>query len=112
VLKQDDETDIAKGVGKSASMVSKYLNPENERESPGFKSAAIFAEWIAANPERGKEALRRHVAFIERALPGKDTTPQGLLLAAVKKAERELEDMKMVARRLPGVEWEEPKKKK
>lgn len=112
VLEHDDETHIASGVGKSPSMLSQYLNPECERESPCFKSAAIFAEWIYRHPERGQEALRRHIAFISRAIPGMDSTPEGLILAAVSKVETELKDVRAIVQTLPGVEWSAEKDKK
>lgn len=94
ILEWGDETQIANGVGKSSSMMAKYLSPEDCHESPLFKAAAILAAWIDGNHQSGNEALRRFIGFVSRAIPGTDTTPEGLILAAVSKVETELADIR------------------
>lgn len=64
-----DEDDIAKGVGKSSGMISQYLDPGCERESPIFKAAAILTAWIDANPDDGQKALQTFNSFVGRAYP-------------------------------------------
>lgn len=68
-----DETEIAKEIGISAGMISQYLNCNDERQSPLFKSAAILAAWIAVNPDGGMEALTTFHCFVRRALKGKES---------------------------------------
>lgn len=68
-----DEGDIAKVVKKSPGMISQYLNPNDDRESPLFKAAAIFAAWIEVDADGGLEALTTFHCFVRRALNGKET---------------------------------------
>lgn len=67
-----DESEIAKVVEKSPGMLSQYLNPNDDRESPIFKAAAIFAAWIEVDADGGLEALTTFHCFARRALNGKD----------------------------------------
>jgi len=67
-----DEGEIAKVVKKSPGMISQYLNPNDDRESPIFKAAAIFAAWIEVDADGGVEALTTFHCFARRALNGKD----------------------------------------
>lgn len=67
-----DEIEIAKNAGVSAGMVSQYLNPNDDRESPIFKAAAIFAGWIEQDPDGGVEALTTFHCFVRRALKGQE----------------------------------------
>ena len=67
-----DEGEIAKVVKKSPGMISQYLNPNDDRESPIFKAAAIFAAWIEVDADGGLEALTTFHCFARRALNGQD----------------------------------------
>lgn len=67
-----DEGEIAKVVKKSPGMISQYLNPNDDRESPIFKAAAIFAAWIEVDADGGLEALTTFHCFARRALKGQD----------------------------------------
>lgn len=71
-LEHGDDAALAEALGVSPGIVSQYLNKNDLRESPIYKAACIFAEWIHRNPENGKAALDVFCYFVRRSLPGKD----------------------------------------
>ncbi len=72
-LRYKGETAIAELIHISPSMVSQYLNPNDERESPLYKAAAILAAWIEDDETGGTNALTLFNTFVHRALPGDAT---------------------------------------
>jgi hypothetical protein len=92
VLDHTDEVEIAKRVGKppGSELLSQYLSPNNDRESPLYKAACILAAEIDIDHARGLRMLRVFNEHVERALPDEGASE---LLAKVKKCESELQGL-------------------
>lgn len=71
-LRYGGQEAIAEKVRKSAGMISQYMNPNDERESPFYKSAAMFAAWIEDDADAGLEALTTFNILVKRALRGNE----------------------------------------
>lgn len=68
-LEYGDDTKLAERLGVGPGMVSQYMNSGDGRESPIYKAACMFAEWIDLNPEAGCKALEIFNYYVERAKP-------------------------------------------
>jgi predicted transcriptional regulator len=75
VLAFGDETEIAKRLGKSVGLISQYLDPNNDRESPLLKAARMLAALADIDPIRGREALELFNMYVHRSMPVIDARP-------------------------------------
>jgi len=64
------EIQLAEKLGVSPGLLSQYFNSNDERESPIYKAAAMFSEWIDLDPENGCAALEVFGIYVKRALRG------------------------------------------
>jgi hypothetical protein len=69
-LNHGDEIAIAEKTGMGYSIVSQYLSPDNDRVSPIFRSAQMFAAMIEIDEENGRAALDVFNYFVRRAQKG------------------------------------------
>lgn len=71
-LEHGDEVEIAKILGVSPGLISQYLSPTDERESPLFKAAAILSAMLETNTVGGCKALNLFTTYCKRSLPDKE----------------------------------------
>lgn len=69
------EAEIAKRLGKSPGLISRYLNPNDDKESPIYKAAAMLAVLMDIDPEAGESALEIFTYYVERAKHHADDKP-------------------------------------
>ena len=92
---------VSASTGASANILSQWFNPNELRESILFRAATILAAWIETDAARGREMLRRFVAFVERALPESDPSIEGQIKRAVEKTEVDLAQIKYFVTQMP-----------
>lgn len=63
------EVHLAERLGVSPGLISQYFNPHDTRESPIYKAAAMFSEWIDLDPDNGRAALELFCLYVRKALP-------------------------------------------
>lgn len=64
---------LAKALGKSPGLISQYLSPSDDRQSPIFRAAQMLAVLIDVDPEAGRKALDVFNYFVRRSLPDNES---------------------------------------
>jgi hypothetical protein len=74
LLSYEDEARIAEqmpdALGKSSTIISQYLNPDNERISPVYRSLCLVVAILKFDQQKGRRALMLFMHFAGRYVTG------------------------------------------
>lgn len=70
LLDYGDISVIAEKIGKSATVVSQYFNPNNERVNPIYRALCIVVAILQRDQQKGRQALKLFTHFAGRYIEG------------------------------------------
>lgn len=110
-FRHDAMRDVHIRTGFNAKYLERWLNPNDELESPAYRLLKIQAALDEIDPVEGERHFQAFCRLRREAMIRGDRTLQGRIQQAVNRVESDLTEIKEIARKLPGVEWEQKKKK-